>query len=209
VTAVQAQSEAQSSSGSSDLVQVAGREGESAVPHARVEYAIVGKARPTMQPLPTENVASLTSRAPRALPTSNEQLPSVEPRPVVLNVKYTPTTFFEERQQWEGTVQEVRSDGIVVTLIDLTDQKNSAESAEISWDEVPDADHALVIPGAVFYWSIGYERTIHGQKSNISSIRFRRLPKKWTRAELEAARREAEEMERLLGSSAEHSDAAR
>jgi len=83
------------------------------------------------------------------------------------------TEQFEARQQWEGSVEEVRSNEIVVTLIDLTNPNNANERAVISMDKVPKTDRNLVVPGAVFYWNIGYQRTASGQRIPKSSISFR------------------------------------
>ena len=50
-------------------------------------------------------------------------------------------------------------------------------------EEVSNSDQLLIAPGAVFYWTIGYRIELHGQKSSISTIKFRRLPN-WTRREI-------------------------
>jgi hypothetical protein len=124
---------------------------------------------------------------------SPSERPTIEP--VVLHPPPLPKSTFEARQLWEGVVEEVKAskNELLVTLRDLWNRSNGPERAVISLDEVADADRDLVAPGAIFYWSIGYERTIRGQKRSVAEIRFRRLPS-WTRSELAQIQREAEEM---------------
>ena len=116
-------------------------------------------------------------------------------RPIVFPASSVPTTTFEARQLWEGVVEEIHDveKELLVTLYDGTNRRNPPERAFLSLDEVPESDKALVAVGAIFYWSIGYERSVHGQKRSVSEIRFRRLPT-WTKRELADLRREAEEM---------------
>ena len=70
------------------------------------------------------------------------------------------------------------------------------QEAEIYLNEVEEEDHALIEPGAVFYWSIGYLDRPSG-RIRASVVRFRRLPA-WTRRQLEAARAEAAKLRDLL-----------
>ncbi len=127
---------------------------------------------------------------------ANDLKPEVVP--VVLSREYLPDRYFDVRQFWQGTVDSVARDGVKAVLEDVTNPQNSRETAIIQWEDIPEGDADLVAPGAVFYWSIGYESTITGQRNGVSSIRFRRLPA-WTRSELEAAHREAQELEQLFG----------
>ncbi len=179
---------------------------EDAFAGTRDDYRIVGDARRAVPQLPPENDRRAESREPHPTAVSNEAVP-VQPRPFVLAtiagppsaiLAGPPSAVLEVRQQWEGTVEEVSGDEIVARLRDLTSAENPDERATISRDEIADADQALVSQGAVFYWSIGYERTVFGQKSAKSFIRFRRLPA-WTKSEVASVHREADEMARALG----------
>jgi len=87
----------------------------------------------------------------------------------------------EALQKWEGQVVRLTSDGFIAKLVDLT-AAATEEEAEFSLDDVSAADRALVRPGAVFYWSIGYRVAVTGQRSRESVLRFRRLPL-WSRAD--------------------------
>jgi len=95
-------------------------------------------------------------------------------------------------QRWEGVVLEVMSESFVARLVDRT-EPGPDEEAEFRLDEVSRPDLPLVVPGAVFYWSIGYLDRPSGQRMRQSVMRFRRLPT-WTNEELKNAARQAEEL---------------
>lgn len=101
-------------------------------------------------------------------------------------------TRFDLRQQWEGTIVDVGADSFTVTLKDLTDPSNSEESAELFLEDIGESDRDLVEPGAVFYWSVGYEDTSRGRERK-SIIRFRRLPG-WSRQEMDAVKAKTDEL---------------
>ena len=179
---------------------------ENAFAGARDDYRIVGGSRTSTPLLPSENGRRTEARDLYPTDASNQQVP-LPARPVVLHsIAGSPSAVLagparavlEVRQQWEGTVLEAGFDEIIVRLRDLTSNGNADERATLSRDEIADADQALVAPGAIFYWSIGYERTVFGQKSAKSSIRFRRLPA-WTKSEVGAVYREANDLARALG----------
>jgi hypothetical protein len=149
----------------------------------------------------------------RASSNGNEQLPKFAGGSGALNIargdvndKFikrpirTPSPSHRSRtlQQWEGTVVEIRKDGFEALLRDLTAQERADERASFSFDEVSSDDQHLVALGAVFYWFIGYEITISGQRKLVSTVRFRRLPA-WTKSEIEAINKEADELADFFG----------
>ena len=91
-------------------------------------------------------------------------------------------------QKWEGRVDQLLSDSFTATLADLTN-RGAVELASFPLSEVSRHDLALVVPGAVFYWSVGYRDAVSGQRTHESVLRFRRLPR-WSPAD----RREAAEL---------------
>jgi hypothetical protein len=99
---------------------------------------------------------------------------------------------FVLKQQWQGVVTSVGDDAFTVDLKDLTDPDSPEETAELLREDVDPQDLALLEPGAIFYWSIGYEDTRRGRERK-SIIRFLRLPG-WTATDLEAIEREAHEL---------------
>ena len=100
-------------------------------------------------------------------------------------------------QKWEGHVVEYKNGNIRAIISDLTNPRNPAEEIEFDADEVSEADIPLIEPGAIFYWHIGYQDDINGQRTRSSSFRFRRLPA-WSRLELAQAKKEADELFDLL-----------
>jgi hypothetical protein len=98
-------------------------------------------------------------------------------------------------QKWEGYVREVGERTFIARLVPLSGEAPEQE-AEIYLEQVDEGDHALIAPGAVFYWSIGYSYRPSG-KSTVSSIRFRRLPI-WTKREQERAHYWARRFESLF-----------
>lgn len=117
---------------------------------------------------------------------------------VLPRFKSTPYPRFYPLQKWEGYVLSVAEDTFWARLIDLNTH-GVEEEAEFLLEDVPAADRELIDVGAVFYWAIGYEDKVDGQRMRCSTIRFRRLPV-WSRDELETAKRKAEELESLFAS---------
>lgn len=117
--------------------------------------------------------------------------------PIIPRIKPTHQDSFISLQKWEGIVLEVKKGYFLARLIDLT-HEGPDEEAELPMEEVTEQDKALVKPGAIFYWNIGYLDMRSGQRIRASVIRFRRLPK-WSREEIEAAKREAAHLQETLG----------
>lgn len=139
--------------------------------------------------------SSLSNRA-----TTGTLFPALEPaRPIVVPPLTSNTERFHLLQLWEGVVQEVRGDSVLVTLIDQTHLDYPDEEAEIAMAEIPEGDRHLVVPGAVLYWSVGYREGPGQPRERVSRIRFRRLPA-WSKTDLDRAHANAQELARLLGS---------
>jgi len=117
-----------------------------------------------------------------------------------------PRRRFEILQQWEGVVSEVAGDAVWANLLDLTDPSKPAEIVELPLAEIAEADRPLALPGSVFYWSIGYERSQGGQISRVSEIRMRRTPE-WSQHVIESVKRKASELLDQLSSHGEHESA--
>jgi phage FluMu protein gp41 len=103
-------------------------------------------------------------------------------------------------QQWEGVVTRVLSDEFTITLRDLTHPGSPEEEATVPVAEVTLEDRRLLVPGAVLYWSIGYQ-TIRasGQVQRVSDIRLRRLPA-WSKRDLERVAQRARVLRDNFGS---------
>jgi hypothetical protein len=97
-------------------------------------------------------------------------------------------------QEWEGYATEVTEDGFTAQRVDLTaEDELPTEEADFSMEDVSDPDLRLLREGAVFRWTIGYEKSVSGTKTRISRIVFRRLPQ-WTTKELVSADRTAKSL---------------
>ena len=99
-------------------------------------------------------------------------------------------------QKWQGYVLKVLDNSLWVRLIDLT-QRGPDEEAEISLEEISADDLELIKSGAIFYWNIGYLDLYSGQRLRSSVIRFQRMPV-WKDEEIDAARKEAEQLQKSI-----------
>jgi hypothetical protein len=108
-----------------------------------------------------------------------------------------PRSWLRVLQKWEGIVDKITDDEIEATLRDLTDPEREEEVVALSIDEIPPGDRPLLLPGAVFYWVIGYRESLDGGRKRESEIRLRRLP--YTRKQLEDARHRAHTLRAQLG----------
>ncbi len=100
-------------------------------------------------------------------------------------------------QKWAGYVIEIGEEVFTARLTDLKN-KGIEEDAEIYLTEVSEEDRPLLLPGAVFYWSIGYRDDYNGQRHNEGFIRFRRLPA-FSRKDIDRAQQEAEKIREAFG----------
>jgi hypothetical protein len=97
-------------------------------------------------------------------------------------------------QEWEGHVIGIGKNTFLARLTDLSIGACRAdEEVELLIEDLSDDDKAILEPGRVFRWAIGYQRSRSGSKKRVSHIVFRRLPQ-WTRRELNQARKEGQEM---------------
>ena len=80
-------------------------------------------------------------------------------------------------QRWTGRVEEVRERSFVARLFDGQNFTAPVEEAEIDKDEIGPSDLPLLVPGAIFYWTLGYIDSSGGQRSRSSDLRFARFSK--------------------------------
>ena len=111
---------------------------------------------------------------------------------------------FKMLQQWEGVVSEIGDEFFKAELLDLTDSSKPREIVELPLEDFPDADRPLLVPGCVFYWTMGYLTTDSGQKSRTSDIRVRRNPK-WSQHEIESIKKRGEELFQRFASAKDES----
>lgn len=107
---------------------------------------------------------------------TDELIRRLKPSPVHVPTPRVPLDRFRMLANWIGRVQRVYDDTFVALVQDQLEDRPE-EEAELLRDEVASVDQPLLVPGAVFYWSIGYRDRLAGPRIRESVIRFRRLPK--------------------------------
>ena len=112
-------------------------------------------------------------------------------------IKSKPRSIFKLLQKWEGTVIEIEEDIIRAQIHDLLNPNQPLEEITFSIEEVSPSDRSLIIPGAIFYWMIGYIDHINGQRTKESRIVFRRLPM-WRKDELKSIQEDSKPLIDLL-----------
>jgi hypothetical protein len=101
---------------------------------------------------------------------------------------------FYPLQEWEGYVVDIAGDTFTARLVDKTADKTvEGEVGEFAVSDLTDDDRELLKPGAIFRWTIGYQRTKGGTKRRVSDIVFRRLPQ-WTKFDLASAKERAKKL---------------
>jgi hypothetical protein len=135
---------------------------------------------------------------------SHPEKVSAEPVRLPVQLKALPprSTFFAI-EEWEGTVLSASDDSFTARLVNRTraqaaDEEGRFAMAQLSSQE----DRNLLVPGAIFYFSVGYEESPSGQRRTSAFLRFRRLPA-WTARELADVEAEADRLAALFGVSEE------
>lgn len=170
-----------------ELVPTAYRRQGVAVSRALVPQRVISPEEAMRSSFPPNQNGATTDVA--------EQRRAAEPLRAVPSKWLPPRDRFLALQEWEGVVIETQEEVFVARL---TDQRGAEgdDEAEIWLDEVAAEDRDLVVPGAIFYWSIGYLDRPSGRQ-RVSQIRFRRLPA-WSQRELAEAEAEAQRLNVVL-----------
>ncbi len=127
--------------------------------------------------------------------TSLQQYLEVEQLDTLKKADRWINTQFRTLQKWEGYVIEVGAETFRAKVVALLGESSDME-ADIYLEEIGEEDYALIKPGAVFYWSIGYLDGPSGRRRE-SIIRFRRL-KTVTKRDLQQAESEAKALRSLF-----------
>lgn len=100
---------------------------------------------------------------------------------------------FKALESWMGQVTEVDQNGALFSAMVVSDlNPEIREIAEFTFDEISEDDQSRIRPGAIFYWSVGYQINEFGGRMTASILRFKRL-RHWTRKELELAKERSSE----------------
>jgi hypothetical protein len=83
---------------------------------------------------------------------------------------------FKSTKKWEGMIVDIMDDSFSARLVG-DDTSQDDEYTTFTFEEIDPADHELIVPGAIFYWNIGYTINSVGTKTRDSIIIFRRSPR--------------------------------
>jgi len=134
----------------------------------------------------SEHVAIVTNNG------ATETLPFVERRSFQPQIPHVAS--FTALQEWDGFVSVLRKNSFLARLTDITGKGPAdAEEVEIPFQELDDAAVTRLKPGCLFRWVIGYERSAAGQKTRVSRIILRQLPR-WRGPALEQADQDAADL---------------
>lgn len=88
-----------------------------------------------------------------------------------------PSGLFVATGKWEGIVESV-DDMANEFDVRMADILHSGDELFMTFskDDVSPEDALLVVPGAVFYWVVGYYDRVSGQRTRVAELKFRRLP---------------------------------
>ena len=75
---------------------------------------------------------------------------------------------FKVLQQWEGTVLSQQDDRFEALVRDVTEKRSPEERATFKIDDITEDDRSLIKPGAIFFWTIGYEIRPSGRRTSRS-----------------------------------------
>jgi hypothetical protein len=118
--------------------------------------------------------------------------------PVMATAPQPPrTSSLRPSQEWEGKVVRVEDDAFVALLYDKTNRENPTEEVRLDASDISDDQWSTVRPGAIFYWTIGREKSPAGQIRNISEIVFQRSPR-WTVKMIQSSKERARSLARVF-----------
>ena len=106
-----------------------------------------------------------------------------------------PREHFDIKGKWQGHVGSVGEETFTAIIEDVL-ERSPVEEVEIYLEEISQDDRPLVVPGARFYWIIGYRDVIGAPRRRTSIITMQRLPG-WTDDDLREAQGWAARIQQL------------
>jgi hypothetical protein len=181
-------------------VEIEGRERSNLAPWQLDEIAwSFGPAGRIVSSAPPSNGHSLPSSQNQAASSTigPQKIKSPEREPTIVRRRDFGRRGFQALSSWEGVVEQVRDGKFRARLVPLSNGQPASgrvEFTDFSFEDLAnESDVRLVEPGAVFYWTIGRARNAAGTVSNVSLVRFRRIPSP-PHSRQQQARREAREL---------------
>lgn len=93
---------------------------------------------------------------------------------VVVPARSQTRARFVPLARWEGVVLEVFGTYFSSEVVRLDGDDRAY--VEFDVNDISESDRPLCEPGALFYWSVGYDVKSHGSRARASLLAFRRLP---------------------------------
>ena len=145
--------------------------------------------------MPDVEPSALGAVAMTADTSVTETQTSVPPRHQRLSHPAGPREHFDIKGKWQGHVVSVGEATFTAIIKDVLEQSPD-EEVEIYLEEISHDDRLLVVPGAHFYWTVGYLDRIGAPRRRTSIITMQRLPG-WTEDDLREARDWAARLQQL------------
>jgi hypothetical protein len=84
---------------------------------------------------------------------------------------------FVTEQRWQGYVTSVEGDKFFAVVYDTSpEHRDEVEDVELERQEVAELMRPLIVPGAIFFWDIGFQVEPSGQRIRQSIISFPMIP---------------------------------
>ena len=126
------------------------------------------------------------------------QVGSVEAGPKSTTLSKQVGEYFRPIKNWEGVVESVAENTFVASMreVDNADDRGD-EQFEIDHDDVDPGDRELVVPGGIFYFTVGYTIQRGGTRIKGTQIVFRRMPR-WSKRDIQRANARADRLLEIL-----------
>lgn len=99
--------------------------------------------------------------------------------------------MFVTERRWQGYVTDVTPDTFHAVIFDTSpDSEDETETVEFTRDTVNSLMRHLIVPGAIFFWDLGFQRDPSGQIVRQSVVSFPMIPR-WDADELSRAKERA------------------
>jgi hypothetical protein len=97
---------------------------------------------------------------------------------------------FVTEQRWQGYVTNVEGEKFHAQVYDTSPEyKDEIEEVEFEREEVAELMRDLIVPGAIFFWDIGFQVEASGQRLRQSIVSFPMIPFYTKKQRLEAKER--------------------
>lgn len=119
------------------------------------------------------------------------------PQTTTRHFAFVPDEYWKPVKNWEGIVESVGEKRFTAIMRDLDTARDRGDSRfDIDIEDVDAGDRDLLVPGGIFYLTVGY-RMRRGTRIKGMQIVFRRLPA-WTGKAVQRTQSRAQELFEIL-----------